>query len=209
MTELAYVRAVGGAGIAVEVIEAGTRWRSGVANARVVLRPVEGGVTLEPFVASSSVAAMLGIPKKVDEGVEVLRAVVLEARRGWDEALVVRRREGTSEAPARSARFAELGAALAEEPVTLRVEDVLRRYRAEGAEVELYAAADLGGKKVAGYFASFDVAAHTEREAEALVRESVADEGRLVGVDSWSLLGVEAGAAPRAERVGGRAYFGG
>ncbi|NUO49672.1 MAG: hypothetical protein HOV80_12515 [Polyangiaceae bacterium] len=208
MTELAYVRAAGGAGVAADVIEAGVRRRSGLASARVVLRAVEGGVTLEPFVASSSVAAMLEIPKKVDEAVELLRAVIMEVRRGWDEALVVRRREGAAEAPARGARFAELGTVLASEPVTLRIEDVLRRYKAEGAEVELYAPADLGGKRVVGYFAAFEVAAGTDRQAEAL-REHVAEEGRLVGVDAWSLLDVVAGAPPGIERIGGRAYFGG
>ena len=207
MTELAYVRAAGGEGAPADVIEDAVRQRSGVANARVVLRERDGAVTLEPFVASSSVAALLGIPRKFDEAVDLLRAVVLEARRAWDEAFIVRRREGEDEAPVRSVSGAELGTALASEPVTARVEDLLRRYRAQGAEVELYAPALLGEETVAGYIAAFDVAARTEREAEALLREHVAEEGRLVGVDGWTLLDVSAGAAPAAERVGGRAYF--
>jgi hypothetical protein len=174
-----------------------------------VLRGEDDDFTLEPFVGSSSVAAMLGIPRKLDDAVALLRALAIEARRVADEVFVVRRREGAEEVAPTAAPVRELAAALASEPANVRVTDVMRRYRADGVELEFYAPVSFGDRPATGYFASFHVVAATMGEAEALLRAGMAEEGRIVGEPAFELVDVEDGTPAGISQLGGRSYFGG
>jgi hypothetical protein len=208
LTALAYVRARPCPRPLSFDIEAAVRARTNVRALRVVSRHGEGGLTLEPFVGSVSVAALLEVRRKVDDAVAVLHALASEARRDADESLIVRRREGEPEAPPTDVGRSDLRRALERSPVTVRLVGVLRRYRAL-VEVALHAPVDLGDKEASGYFAEVEIVASNRAHAELLLRESVASEGRVASIESIEALGLEEAAGAAVLQRSGRSYFGG
>ena len=103
-----------------DTLEARVRGRTS-AKVRLVMRRDAADTTIEPFVGSASIAALLGIARKRAGAVEVLAAIVSELRAEVRDVRVVRRAEGEPEPAIVEAGVDSLADAIARTPCNVRV----------------------------------------------------------------------------------------